>query len=175
MDELKHIIDHKTLKFDTKFKANGTEYRIRTVDEGIGLYRWQLFHSKFFPLSGADTTLGQLRSWNQQAITEANKIGTQHQNLSGLFSALANFDEAMRRTDRNWDFSLYAATLLITRKGEDLNEWTEGDAEAKIEDWRKEGIHEADFFFLVMWWGTEYSKKLAALRAVMHERLTVSL
>ena len=175
MAELKHIIDHKTLKFETKFKANGTEYHIRTVDEGIGLYRWQLFSSKFFPLAGLDTTLGQLRAWNQEALAEANKIGTQHQNLSALFKALANFDEAMRRTDRNWDFSLYAATLIINRKGENLDEWTEADAETKIADWRKEGIHEADFFFLAMWWGTESSKKLAGLRETMHARLKQSL
>lgn len=141
----------------------------------MGLYRWQLFSSKFFPLAGLDSPLGQLRHWNQQALQEANKIGTQHQQLSKLFEALGNFDEAMRRTDRNWDFSLYAASLFITRKGEDLNEWTEAEAEEKVEDWRKEGIHEADFFFLVMWWGTESSTKLAALRQRLQAELTAGL
>lgn len=175
MATLKHIIDHTTLKFEHRFKANGTQYNIRTVEEGMGLYRWQLFSSKFFPLSGIDTTLGQLRMWNQQALQEANKIGTQLQNLSELFKALANFDEAVRRTDRNWDFSLYAATLFVTRKGENLDEWTEADAESKIEDWRKEGIHEADFFFLTMWWGTESSTKLHQLRQAMHKELTARL
>lgn len=173
-DGMKHIIDHKTLKFERQFKANGVQYVIRTPEEGMGLYRWQLFSSKFFPLAGLDTTLGQLRMWNRQALEEANKIGTQYQNLSGLFAALANFDEAIRRTERNWDFSLYAATLFITRPGESLDEWTEGQAEAKIEDWRKEGIHEADFFFLAMWWGVESSTRFQGLREAIHRELAAS-
>lgn len=175
MAKLKHIIDHKTLEYNNTFTANGKEYHIRTPEEGIGLYRWQLFSSKFFPLAGLDSTLGQLRVWNQQALQEANKIGTQHQNLSGLFSALGNFDEAMRRTSRNWDFSLYAASLFITLPDENLDEWTEAQAEGKIEDWRKEGIHEADFFFLTIHWGTESTTKLQELRQALQRQLTRNL
>lgn len=169
---LKHIINHETLVFEKSFSANKVKYYIRTPEEGIGLYRWRLFSSKFLPLIGYDTTLGQLRAFNQQMLSEMNNLGTGKWQPAKVFEALGNFDEAINRTQRNWDYSIMAATLIIVKENENLDIWTEAHAEEKILNWRKAGIHEADFFFLTMWWAAQFSTELTNLRQKMHKRLT---
>lgn len=157
--ELGHIVDPNTGKWKTPFMANGKKYYIRSVREGLGLVRYKQMRMMLSVVGFNATYADQLQALNRM-IKAANTLVTKEPRLDNLFLEIENMKQAIQNADKEWDFSLYAATLFIVRDGEDINTWNENLANEKIADWHAEGLHEFDFFTLVMlyamqlnqWW-----------------------
>lgn len=157
--ELGRIVDEKTGKWKTPFMANGVKYHIRTVGEGLGLVRYKQMRM-MLSIVGFNATYAEQVQALQRMIKAANTLVTKEPRLDNLFLEIENMKQAVQKADKEWDYSLYAATLFILREGEDVNTWNESMANEKIADWQAEGLHEFDFFTLVMlyamrlnqWW-----------------------
>ena len=90
---------------------------------------------------------------------------------NGLFSGKGDPAElgaeitAMERTltesvTKAWDAAATACTLFIVRPDENMESWSEGEAEKKLQDWNDSLIHEADFFFCCIAWSTLWNQEL---------------
>ena len=152
------LVDPDTGKWMSEFEAGGNKYFVRSPDDGIGLLRYTKL-KQFFSKVGFDASYPDQMANLNKIVEYANKLGSKEQDLSEMFRAIDNMREAIKRSDRQWDFSFMAATLFIVRKGEDLTAWNEQEAEEKIKDWNKAGWHEYDFFLLVIFWGSLLSQR----------------
>lgn len=157
--KLKHIIDPDTGVWKNEFKANGKKYYIRTPDEGLSLFRYSVLKQRMVEV-GFDGSFVNVLGQVDQVKGYANTLVTKQPRLDLLFSSLENMSQSLKKANRNWHYSYMAATLFIVTEDEDISEWTERDAEKKIEDWNKEGFHHLDFFLLVMYWVSSSTQKL---------------
>jgi len=159
--DLGRIVNPDTGKWKTPFMANGKKYHIRSVREGLGFVRYKQLRQMLSIVGFNATYAEQIQALNR-IIKAANSLVTKEPKLDQLFAEIENMKQAIQKTDKDWDYSLYAATLFICREGEDVSTWSESDANEKIADWQAEGLHEFDFFTLVMlyamqltqWWET---------------------
>lgn len=158
---LGRIVDPETGKWKTPFMANGVKYHIRSVKEGLGFIRYKQMR-QMLSVVGFNATYAEQIQALQRMIKAANTLVTKEPKLDQLFLEIENMKQAVQKADKEWDYSLYAATLFILREGEDVNTWSEAIANEKLSDWQAEGLHEFDFFTLVMlyamqlsqWWET---------------------
>jgi hypothetical protein len=162
--ELGHIVNPETGKWVTPFMANGKKYHIRSVKEGLGFVRYKQLKQMLSVVGFNATYAEQIQAFNRM-IKAANSLVTKEPKLDVLFAEIENMKQAIQRTDKHWDYSLYAATLFITREGEDMNTWSESEANEKIADWQAEGLHEFDFFTLVILYAMQLSQWWEALPA----------
>lgn len=156
-DPIKGIVDTETGKYKTPFTANGVKYHIRSVREGLGFTRYKLLKQMLSVVGFNATFAEQVQSFDR-LTKAANSLVTKEPRMDELFREIENFKQAISKADRTWDYSFYAATLFIVREGEDLTEWNESMANEKIADWQKEGLHEHDFFFLVMFMASQLAE-----------------
>jgi len=150
------IIDPDSGKWVSQFTANGNKYFIRSAADGLGFKRY-VEMKRILSVVGFDATYSEQLNALNRITSAANTLVTKTPQLDVLFREIENMRESIRRTERKWDYSLFAATLFIVRPDEDLNEWSEAQAEEKIEDWQAEGLHEQDFFLLVILWASQLS------------------
>jgi hypothetical protein len=158
---LGRIVDPDSGKWKTPFMANGVKYHIRSVKEGLGFIRYKQMR-QMLSVVGFNATYADQVQALQRMIKAANTLVTKEPKLDQLFFEIENMKQAIQKADKEWDYSLYAATLFIIREGEDVGTWSESIANEKISDWQAEGLHEFDFFTLVMlyamqlsqWWET---------------------
>jgi len=157
---LGRIVDPQTGKWKTPFTANGHKYHIISPAEGIGIERYSML-SQMLSVVGFNASYAEQMTLINKMIGAANSLVTKEPKLDTLFEALSNMQKAITAADRDYHSSFYAATLVILREGEKTTDaWSEALANEKIEDWRAEGLHEHDFFLLVMlrasqsaeWW-----------------------
>lgn len=150
-NKTQRIVDSDTGKWVSEFEANGTKYYIRSAKEGIGIERYTKLR-QMLSIVGFDATFADQVAAINRIKKYANSLVTKDPQLDKLFAEIANMEEAITRTDRKFDFSMYAATLFIFTEDEDLTKWDERLAEKKIKDWNDAKIHEHDFFLLVSLW-----------------------
>ena len=151
------IVDPKTGKWVSEFTANGTKYYIRSAKEGIGIERFTKL-KRMLSVVGFDATFSDQLSGIHRIKRYANSLVTKEPQLDRLFAEIANMEEAISRTERKFDFSMYTATLFIFTEDEELSSWDERLAEKKIDDWNKANLHEHDFFLLVSLWPVQLMK-----------------
>jgi hypothetical protein len=156
-DPIKGIVDTQTGKYKTPFTANGVKYHIRSVREGLGFTRYKLL-KQMLSVVGFNATFAEQMQAFDRLVKAANSLVSKEPKLDELFKEIENLRQAVNKTDRTWDYSFYAATLFIVREGEDLNDWNESMANEKIADWQAEGLHEHDFFFLVMFTASQLTE-----------------
>lgn len=155
---LVRLVDEQTGKYPTSFYANGQLYHIRSVKEGLGFVRYKEM-KQMLSVVGFNATYSEQMQALERLIKAANSLVTKEPKLNDLFAEIENMRQAIKNTDsRKWDYSFYAASLFICRPDENMNEWSEALANEKIQDWHAEGLHEQDFFFLVILWGTQLSE-----------------
>lgn len=155
----KHIFDAATMRWHPTFTANGTKYRVVPAGDGIPLFRYTKLRT-FLSMVGADATLSEQMANNEKAKRLIDKIVLQKEGVVELAALVTNQGEALIRTERNWHYSAYAATLFIVTEGEDLTTWDEALAERKIADWNTEGIDAMDFFLACWVWEYKRNEKL---------------
>jgi hypothetical protein len=155
----KHIFDAATMRWHPTFTANGTKYRVIPPGDGITLLRYTKLRT-FLSMVGMDATLSEQMANVEKAKRLIDKIVNDKQGVVDLAVLITNMGEALIRTDRNWHYSTYAATLFIVTEGEDLGAWDEALAERKIADWNSEGIEAADFFLACWLWEAKWNEKL---------------
>lgn len=154
---LKRIVDPETGIWASQFTANGNKYYIRSVEDGLGFKRYTQL-KKMLSVVGFNATYSEQLGVLARMTEAANSLVTKAPRLNELFHEIANMQKAIELSEREWDFSMYAATLFIVRNGEDLSTWDEALANEKISDWHAEGLYEMDFFFLVMYWGSRLNE-----------------
>lgn len=155
----KHIVDVETGRWQNEFTANGQKYRILSPKDGMSLRRYTKLRAAL-SVVGSDATLGEQIQNIQQAMKLVDSIATQKTGVVQLSVILENMKQAIARSDRNWHFSAYAATLFIIRDGEDVSKYDESLAEQKIEDWNTENINASDFFFCCWLWEKLWNERL---------------
>lgn len=153
----KRLIDPESGQWASQFTANGVKYYIRRPEEGIGMKRYRELR-RMLSVVGFNATYSDQMASLARMVDAANSLVTAKPRLSDLFQEITNMQAAIKSEERNWDFSFYAATLFIVTANEDLNEWSQAVAEEKIKNWHAEGLHEYDFFLLVMSWGLQLSE-----------------
>lgn len=130
------------------FPANGKKYYILADGDAFPIGRWMLW-GKFTQqyLSGQDFQ------------TMYNQLDTTERLLDGYTRGKTTFSdivlhvragkEALKSLSAvRFDTGLYLATLFIVGEGENINEWTQAQADEKISDWQAEGYGATDFFDL---------------------------
>ena len=168
-DSSSRLIDPNSGQWVPEFVANKKTYFIRDPEQGIGLLRYAKL-KQMLSIIGFDATYpDQLAALNRMNDA-ANTLVTEKPRLDILFTEIQNMRAAISKTDREWDYSVYAATLFIVTADEDLSTWTEELAEKKIADWNKAGYHEHDFFLLVMFWGSRLAERSNKSFQVLKER-----
>lgn len=150
------IVDPDTGKWVSQFQANGNKYYIRSASDGLGFKRY-VEMKRLLSVVGFDATYSEQLAALNRMTAAANTLVSKSPQLDLLFREIENMRESIKRADRKWDYSLFAATLFIVRPDEDLNEWSESIASEKIDDWAAEGLHEQDFFLLVILWASQLS------------------
>ena len=166
--EIMRIIDPDTLQWRTRFEANGTSYRIITPEQGLPLLRYTKLRAAL-AMVGFDSAMPDMM---QQLKKMRELLNAQGKSMTfDLSVAVHNMMETVKRSDRNWDFATWAATLFIVRDGEDLTRYDEADAERKIEDWNAAKIYPADFFLCCMKWESERGSELQRLSAKVLTRI----
>lgn len=173
----KRLVDPETGQVVREFSANGQKYFVRLPEDGINLYRYTKI-KEFLSIVGFDATyVDQMNALNKiKGLVDS--LVTKQPKLTELGAAVVDMQQSILKTrDRNWDWSLIAATLFIVKPDEDLTTWIQSDQEKKVEDWNAAGLLQEDFFILTVGWGSrlaQRSKKLfdkAELMAKMQTSL----
>ena len=132
------------------FMANGKKYLIRSADEGVGIDRFTMFEKLSIPA-------GFARSF--QAIFEAlikaeklaNGVLTKDNTFTDLAYHLKTVTQGIQdKTEERYNICFYICTLFIVLPEENLSNWSEREADEKIEDWKKEGLDANDFLSLAL-------------------------
>lgn len=142
-------------RWASQFEANGQVYYILKPEELSGKR-----YTKFRQIESAvgfDATLSSLLQSANRMSGYYNTLLTKEPKLHELGLEIANFQQALSKTDRNWDISLMAATLVICRKGSDKFDWNEHEAQEDLENWNKAGYPASDFFLLAMSYTTAWN------------------
>jgi hypothetical protein len=145
------LIDPNTQKIVSEFKANGQKYYIRRPEEGLPLLRYERLQ-ELATVTSFDATYGEIVTKVNGLVEKANSLVTKAPKLNELFLDIENIKQSLKKTDRNWDYSLLTCTLFIVKPDEDLTKWEQQEQEKKIEDWNEAGIPMDNFFFLVVYW-----------------------
>lgn len=154
------IVDPETGRWKTPFTANGRTYHIIGAEEGIGIERYSRFKQMISVVGFNATYAEQLEALNRM-IGVYNRMAQGEKCAHELALEIENMRRAITKTDKNYDYAFYAATLFINRDGEKAtDDWSETLANEKITDWVAEGLMPEDFFLLVMlrasslndWW-----------------------
>lgn len=157
------IVDPETGKWQTPFIANGRRYHIVSPEEGIGIERYSRFKQMISVVGFNATYSEQLQALNRM-IEVYNRMAQGEKCAHELALEIESMRRAITKTDKNYDYAFYTATLFILRDGEKSTDpWTEQEANEKIADWAEEGLMPEDFFWLVMLRAsslTEWWKKL---------------
>lgn len=134
-----------TNKLKPFFKANGTKYRIRTPEEGIGIERIALLY-KMSGGVGYGVGLGdQQKNWKRVGDLLQDFVRGKN-NLEDIFALIKSQHEGIGvEANEGYSLDLYLCTLFIVKEDEDLTQWSKAEADEKIEDWNKEGYNERDF------------------------------
>jgi hypothetical protein len=141
---LRHLPrDPVTGKFLTKFKTDEHTYTVIGGD-GIGLERYTYFQKRSVQMGFArnfQAMRDELQAIFVQLGTEASKSNAIVR-IKGLLDSVVDFG------NEQYDAVIWLCTLFILREDELANEYNEEIAQEKIEDWKKYGFSELDFFLL---------------------------
>jgi len=134
----------------SEFKANGKRFIIRSPEEAVGIYRFGQME-KMGGALGMGTSFKQLVKAIKQNediafedIPAALKVKKMLMNNSAIL-------EGIKSTAKDrYSMAFIMCTLFIVRPEEDLTNWNKDYANAKIDDWNKEGLNEQDFLELAL-------------------------
>jgi hypothetical protein len=148
--QVKHIPKNADGSYKRTFKANGVTYKILSPDDGIGILRWSLMSKMSSVLGyGADvkTQLDNIK----KVRTIVGEVLKGKGDILEVGVHLKAMEDGIRRENNlRYHYAFFTATLFIVRDGEDLTEYSQDDAQGKIDDWNAENLDAADFFFLVL-------------------------
>ncbi len=136
--------------FVSEFIANGNKYTIRSADDGIGIMRFSQLQ-KMGSVVGYDATFdNQFKNWGELENIILSDEPISSIKKKSLLHISAVRDGLLEATKSKYQYAFYLCTLFIVREGEDLSTWSNSEAEAKINDWNIEQIHEQDFLSLAL-------------------------
>lgn len=132
----------KKLDFREKtFTANGVEYYIAD----------QLSSERFYRMQSLEFDL-------RYGVNHAKMYQDMHllyemlneQKFADCAVMVYNWMQSIQEFDERKQPILEYCALFLNRKGEDLREWSQEIVDAKIEDWKQEGIDFNSFFVLAL-------------------------
>lgn len=131
-----------------EFKANGVTYykQLDGISVGRFMYYEQYVQQAVF---GTDF-LSMYNSLKRiyESLTKGNDVLGGWQKAAQIaYNQMASVKE---RSEAKNNKLLYLCTLFINKVDEDISDWDIRLADAKIDDWKKEGIDMADFFLLAV-------------------------
>jgi|TARA_R110000851_G_scaffold72914_1_gene161178 hypothetical protein len=149
-------------EFQTRFKANGTDYQVFAPSDVFNFNR-QIAYQQI------ETALA-LNQTPQQIATQVGKLYSNQVRLMGNTGGdwakmqdenlrdCINFVDAIKGNTEDSNFcnlrrlpkAYYLCTLFIIKEGEDLKAWSPKLAHEKIDDWIKENLNPFDFFSLAL-------------------------
>lgn len=156
-----------TINNDTKFLEyfkgkSGHVYKIRTVDQGVPINRWNAYE-KMSVMFGYNATLEQLYANNKKTediladlICQNGKYTSKHliQHTAQITNGL------VETTNDKFSKALYFCTIFIIRDDEDIKDWDLEIARQKLEDWAQSKIDVNDFFLLARSFSMAWQKQL---------------
>ncbi len=155
--------DKKTTDFVPFFEGqSGHVYKIRTVDEGIPINRWNAYE-KLSVMFGYNATLQQLHANNKKTEDILTDIicGNGKYTSKHLIQHTAQITKGIFETASDkFSKALYFCTIFIIRDDEDIKDWSKDMAEKKLEDWAESKIDVNDFFLLARSFSMAWQKQL---------------
>ena len=128
------------------FHANEKKYYIITENDSFPLSRWGYFRKFAFQFMASVDFSGAYNNWAKM-LQLCDEFAV---SKSGYTELILHCRSAMEKTkelsEMRYDAALYIATLFIIREDESILEWSQAQADEKIEDWIKEGYGIEDFF-----------------------------
>lgn len=156
---IKHLPRKNNGDFERTFTANGHKYVIRSQEEGIGIRRYSKLLN-FSAVWGFQADIAsQLKAW-KDAVNAADRALIGKGSFGEFFAIAQNAVNGLNRLGKtDYTFTFWICCLFVVREGEDMTEWVEDYQEEKIGDWVTEGLHEADFEYLVKKKLPEFSRQ----------------
>ena len=145
----KRLVDPDSGRVQRHFTANGNKYTIYEADAPLSLQR-QTKLRQMVVLAGYDLTLSDLTRQLNEMRNKIDAFATEKKGIYDLAVMVQSMLQSITNAKRDYTFSVWACTTFILREGESLTEYDESLQQAKVDDWNKEGIHPADFFFLAL-------------------------
>lgn len=158
-----HIFDYERNTFVRSFKTrSGQEYIIRTPKDGITLRRATILRQMMTPIA-MNEPLSDVVARVRRIRALYNGLFSGKGDPAELGAEITAIEKTMTESvTKAWDAAAIACTIFIVRPDENLETWSEGEAEKKIADWNESLIHEADFFFSVIAWSALWNETLTA-------------
>jgi hypothetical protein len=157
------LVDEKTGFVKRLFETKKHKYTIRMPEDGIGLKRFGVL-KKAMSVVGNDATFpDQLAALADLKKCVLRMIEGDQEARWDMLQQVVNMDAGIKKTVRNFDYSVQACTTFIIREDEDLTDYDNDIAAEKVEDWEEFGIHEQDFFFLALLWVGKLSNERTKL------------
>ena len=155
----RHIVDPDTGRWQNVFETKKHTYRIISPSDGVSLRRYTKLRQSLSVVLNDANFSDQIQNINT-AQKLVDQIATTKEGVVKLSVVLENMKQGIIKSDRNWHFSAYAATLFIIRDGEDVSTYDESIAEEKIADWNEANINASDFFFCCLLWENRWNERL---------------
>lgn len=156
-----HIFDYDRNTFARAFKTrSGQEYIIRTPKDGITLRRATILRQMMTPIAMGEP-LGDTVSRIRKMRTLYNALFSGKGDPAELGAEIAGMERTLTESvTKAYDAAAIACTLFIVKPDENLESWSEGEAENKLKDWNDSRVHEADFFFCCTTWARLWNEDL---------------
>jgi hypothetical protein len=129
--------------FLNKFKTTEHTYTIIGGDV-IGI-EWYTYFQKRSVQMGFARNFQQIRNELQEIFIS---LGTEASKSNAIVRIKAMMDAVVDFGNEQFDASIWICTLFVMREDELISEYNEQIALEKIEDWKKHGYSEMDFFLL---------------------------
>lgn len=136
------------------FTANGTEYKVLDIETAMTAARYFAYERLKFEYSfDMSPETVALKMSEVEAIINGIVTGQDRKrNLLHATTILYGLIEILRKpsamSQSKAAYMMKICTLFIVVKDEDLAQWTEAQAQQKIDDWVSEGLNVVDFFTL---------------------------
>lgn len=150
MNQIKKLPRDKDGNLLKRFKANGNNYVINDISEGLSIERFTTWQ-KFTLTVGFGLDFQTMYTNIAKAQQMVDKLVVEKRGLTELTMHL----EAMKSSftedsDSRYDVTMYLCSIFINREDEDLTEWSTSLADEKIADWNAEGYDYQDFLVFAL-------------------------
>lgn len=154
------------------FMANGNTYTILSIEQGVGIERYTQLTKFLIPFWSGRRSFKEIQQYWLDAINECYQT-KDHKDAKHLFMNKAKgfIDSLSDISEARHDLAMYICAILIVKEGEDLRYYNMNEAEAKIDDWIKEGYSPHDFFGIASGLSREFREEYEARETSLEKQL----
>lgn len=148
--KVKQLPRYRNGKLKPIFEANGNKYVIWDWRDGLPVDRWHVYQLMSIQL-GYGASLNQIHENIEKADKMLNDIlrGDNSKSAIDVVYHLRGINKGIiNEATARHPLALKQCTIFILREDEDIHTWDETTANAKMDDWAKEGFATDDFFRL---------------------------